>query len=268
MEQALDRFYEDADSLFVEAYDAFHDSGTPQIAGDVAFYSDIAQEAGGGVLEVACGTGRITLALAAAGHEVTGVDLSEGMLSVARRKAATLTAEARQRLTLLHQDMTSLKLDRRFGFIFVPFRSFQHLLTGDQQKKALAAIHRHLEPGGRLALHLFDPRLDLLIDENMSLPEISGTHEPTGRRYVGEIVRSRFDQLAQTRHDLWRYAEIGFDGQILREDTREMALRWTYRWELHHLLALCGFAVETEHSDFERSPPVYGKELIIVGRAQ
>ena len=270
MKDALDRFYGgDGGSLFVEAYDAVYGTDLPQIAGDAAFYSGIARETGGSVLELACGTGRITLALAEAGHVVTGVDHSEGMLSAARRKAAALSAEAQQRLTLIHQDMTALKLDQHFSFIFVPFRSFQHLLTSDVQRKALEAIHRHLEPGGRLALHLFDPRLDLLVDENTLLPASSGsTHEPSGRRYVSEVVQTRFDHLAQTRHDMWRYAEIGSDGKVLREDTREMTLRWTYRWELHHLLALCGFAVEAEYSDFERSPPVYGKELIIVGRAE
>ena len=46
-----------------------------------------------------------------------------------------------------------------------------------------------------------------------------------------------------------------------------MALRWTYRWELYHLLALCGFAVEAEYSDFHGSGPVYGRELIVVARA-
>jgi hypothetical protein len=53
---------------------------------------------------------------------------------------------------------------------------------------------------------------------------------------------------------------------VLAQDTREMALRWTYRWELHHLLRLCGFAVEAEYSDFGRSAPAYGKELILVAR--
>ena len=47
-----------------------------------------------------------------------------------------------------------------------------------------------------------------------------------------------------------------------------MALRWTYRWELHHLLELCGFKVEAEYSDFAGSPPVYGAELIVVARAR
>jgi hypothetical protein len=45
-----------------------------------------------------------------------------------------------------------------------------------------------------------------------------------------------------------------------------MALRWTYRWELHHLLRLCGFAVEAEYSNFGRAAPAYGKELILVAR--
>jgi hypothetical protein len=47
-----------------------------------------------------------------------------------------------------------------------------------------------------------------------------------------------------------------------------MALRWTYRWELHHLLELCGFAIEAEHSDFYGAPPAYGKELIIIARRE
>ena len=263
----MDRFYEDADSLFVEAYDAFYQPGSPQIAGDIDFYAAVARQSGGAVLEVACGTGRITLPLARAGLDITGVDRSEGMLSVARRKAAALPGEAQRRLTLIHQDMTRLKLDRRFGFIFVPFRSFQHLLTADLQRLALAAFHSHLEPGGTLALHLFDPRLHMLVDENSSIPGHSGTHEGSGRSYVGDVTQSQFDQLAQVRRDLWRYAEIGADGTVLREDRREMALRWTYRWKLHHLLALSGFAVEAEYSDFRSSPPAYGKELIVVGRA-
>jgi hypothetical protein len=117
-----------------------------------------------------------------------------------------------------------------------------------------------------LALHLFDPRLDLLINANVRLPGLSGTHPETGRRYVGEILRTDLDHLNQVRRDLWRYAEIGPNGETLAKDTREMVLRWTYRWELHHLLNLCGLAVEAEYSDFIGSAPACGKELIVVAR--
>jgi ubiquinone/menaquinone biosynthesis C-methylase UbiE len=262
---AVDRFYEDANSLFVRAYDAFYVGGAP-IGGDVAFYGHLARETGGGVLELACGTGRIALALAEAGLEVTGVDISEGMLSVARRKAAARPLSVQQRLTLIQQDISELNLGRRFGFAFVPVRSFQHLLTIDRQRRALEAMHRHLESTGRLVLHLFDPRLDLLIDANIPWPGLSGTHPETGCRYAGEMLRTRFDHLNQVRRDLWRYTELAPNGAVIAQDTREMALRWTYRWELHHLLSLCGFMVEAEYSDFGRSPPAYGKELILVAQ--
>lgn len=80
------------------------------------------------------------------------------------------------------------------------------------------------------------------------------------------MLRTRFDHLNQVRHDLWRYTELAPNGAVLAQDTREMALRWTYRWELHHLLRLCGFTVEAEYSDFGRSAPAYGKELILVAQ--
>jgi len=261
----VDYFYAGADSLFVRAYDVFC-VAPPQIAGDVEFYAGLAKDAGGRVLEVACGTGRIAIALAERGHDVTGVDISDGMLTIARRKAAAAPDAVRGRLTLVHQDMTRLDLAGRFGLIFVPFRSFQHLLTIDLQRAALGSIARHLAPDGRLALHLFDPRLDLLIDTAPSVPEISTRDAATGHRFVAEVLRTRFDHLAQIRYDVWRYREMDAAGRLLDEDTREMALRWTYRHELRHLLELCGFAVEAEHSDFAGAPPAYGKELIVVAR--
>ena len=266
----MDHFYEKAGSLFVEAYDAFYSGSEPHITGDVAFYERVAREfggeAGGPVLELASGTGRIALPLAKAGLHVTGVDRSEAMLTIARRKLAALPASVQERLNFVNQDMSALNFRRRFGFVFVPFRSFQALLTIDLQKKSLDAIRRHLESTGRVALHLFDPRLDLLIDASITLPGLSGTHPETGRRYLGEILQTNFDHLNQVRRDLWRYVEIGPTGEVLAQDTREMALRWTYRWELHHLLSLCGLAVEAEYSDFVGSAPAYGKELILVAR--
>jgi hypothetical protein len=117
-----------------------------------------------------------------------------------------------------------------------------------------------------VALHLFDPRLDLLVDARRIAPRLSGSDPVTGCRYAGEVLRTHLDHLAQVRHDLWRYRKIGADGTILAEDAREMALRWTYRWGLHHLLNLCGFTVEAEYSDFFASAPAYGKELVVVAR--
>ena len=102
-----------------------------------------------------------------------------------------------------------MDLDRLFGFAFVPARSFQHLLSIDLQRKCVEAVRRHLEPTGRLVLHLFDPRFDLLIDAKTTMPGLSGTHPETGRRYVGEVLRTNLDHINQIRRDLWRNTEIG-----------------------------------------------------------
>jgi SAM-dependent methyltransferase len=262
----MDQFYEGAGSLFVEAYDAFYSNADPQLRHIVAFYERLAAELGGTILEAACGTGRIALPLAQAGWNVVGVDRSDAMLAIARCKLAKLSTVVQERAIFINQDMSTLDLGRHFHLVFVAARSFQHLLTIELQRKSLQAFRRHLTPGGRLVLQLFDPRLDLLIDARTPMPTLSGTHPDTGRRYIGEVLRTRLDHLNQIRRDVWRYCETGDNGQVLAEDTREMALRWTYRWELHHLMELCGFAIEAEQSDYLGSAPVYGKELIVVAR--
>jgi ubiquinone/menaquinone biosynthesis C-methylase UbiE len=266
-EAGLERFYEGAESLFVRAYDAFYAAGAPPIAGDIAFYDRLAQATGGPVLELGCGTGRIALALAQAGLSVTGVDVSAGMLAVARRKSERLAAAA-SRCLFVEGDMARLDLGRRFGMAFIAFRSFQHLLTVDEQRATLTGVRRHLRPDGQLAVHLFDPRFDLLADENPPAIRQSGIDPATQRRYAGEILHTGRDYLNQIRRDLWRYAETDLNGALLEEATREMALRWTYRWELRHLLELCGFVVQAEYSDFHDAPPAYGKELVVVARRE
>lgn len=263
----LSSFYDGEGSIFVEAYDAFYGhEPPPMIAGDVAFYERLARAAGGSVLELACGTGRVALPLAAAGLEVTGIDYAEAMLAIARRKAAAAPPAVRQRLTLVQGDMTDLDLGRQFGLVFVPFRSFQLLLTVERQRRALAVMRRHLRADGTLALHLFDPRLELLLGDGGAGRVMSGTHPLTGRRYAGDVLRADFDHVAQVRWDLWRYTELGARDEVVAEATRQMALRWTYRWELHHLLAASGFHVEAEYSDFAGSAPAYGREIIVVAR--
>ena len=72
----MDRFYQGPDSLFVRAYDAVYRDAPPQIAGDIAFYRQLALQTGGPILELACGTGRIALPLAESGLDVTGVAIA------------------------------------------------------------------------------------------------------------------------------------------------------------------------------------------------
>jgi SAM-dependent methyltransferase len=91
------------------------------------------------VLELGCGTGSILKCLQDA-YEVSGLDISGKMLSVARKKVP--------RSKLFRQDMVDFRIDGRFDVIFCVFDSLNHVRRFSDWKKVFAAVHRHLLPGG------------------------------------------------------------------------------------------------------------------------
>lgn len=257
------------ESLAVEFYDhGLPSSGDGVIAGDVAFYADLAREADGPVLELGAGTGRVSWALAAEGVDVLGLDLSKAMLACAEAKRAAVPEAARNRAVFSEGDMADFDLGRAFGLTIAPFRAFQNLLSAEAQRKCLTCVRRHLRPGGRMALHLFDPLLEYLVPGSEAAPTMRDEirHPDSGRRVTREIVQRTADPLRQVTEAIWEYQEVGEDGAALRRQTVSESLRWTYRWEMRYLLELSGFEVEVEYSDFKGSPPTYGREQIWVAR--
>jgi SAM-dependent methyltransferase len=261
------------ESLNVETYDIRHPvamEGTP-IAGDVAFYRALAEDAGGPVLELASGTGRVAIALAEAGFAVTGLDRSEPMLAVAREKIVAADPAVASRLELVHGDMAAFHLGRRFRLVVIAFRSFQSLLTPELQADCLRAIHAHLEPGGRLAINLFDPLLDRCAPGSPPLERAISRGEvwlPNGHAVRVAVTARDVDPLAQVMRETWRFTETDPAGTVVRVQDEELRLRWTYRHELRYLLELHGFAVTAEYADFAGSPPAYGRELVVVARRE
>jgi len=256
-------FYE-RPGLNVESYDAL--LSTVPGGDDLAFIRGLASETGGPLLELACGTGRLAIPLAEAGFEVVGLDRSGPMLDVARAKAAELSPPAGKRIRFVEGDMTDFDLPERFGLAFAVFRGFMLLLDVDAQMAALAAARRHLRPGGLLVLDLFDPRLDLLPPDAV-MPE----RVLTGRLPSGSIVEARphdrrTDPVRQVFAEPWVFVERDAAGTILREDHETLTMRWTYRYEMRHLLTLAGFEDLREQGDYAGGPPAYAGEQIWVAR--
>jgi SAM-dependent methyltransferase len=105
------------------------------------------------VLEIGVGSGRVAVPTALAGVPVVGVDASEAMLELARRRAAPHGLD----LTLVHADMRDLPELGTFPLVTVPFRAFLHLRDDDERRAVLRALHDRLEPGGTLAFDVFHP---------------------------------------------------------------------------------------------------------------
>jgi len=255
--------------LNVETYDARteRDLVGTSVEGDLGFYLDRARQIGGPVLDLGGGTGRIAWALAGEGHEVTLLDLSVGMITIAEAKRAMQPAEVSRRLRTVQADMTDFQLDQTFALVIAAFRAFMAVLTAAGQRHCLESVARHLQPGGVLLLDLFDPRLDLLLQTEPFTPELDPVRHPVSGNDVRiKTVSRKRDPMSQTFEELWRFTEIEPDGAVVRTEDEILTMRWTYRAEMRYLLELTGFTVDAEYGDFHGSPPVYGREQVWVAR--
>lgn len=240
------------DSFIADYYDE-----SPIVKGrlqDVAFYRDATREFGDPVLELGCGTGRITMALAEAGKRITGLDLSERMLEHAVKKRAALHVEARERVHLVQGDMARFDLGEKFRLVIIPFRPFQHLLEVRQQVDCLDCVRKHLAPGGRLILDVFQTDAERLHDPvHMREMLVTEYNTADGRRVkISERVAAF--HRAEQRNDVEMIFSIAHrDG---RQERLVFAwpLRYFFRYEIGHLLARCGFQVTAEYGDFDRTP--------------
>jgi SAM-dependent methyltransferase len=233
---------------------------------DVAFFVEAARGSGGPVLELGSGTGRVLIPTARAGISIVGLDSSPAMLEICRRELAGEPGEVRSRVELVEGDMRSFDLARTFALVTLPFRPFQHLGTVEEQLDCLGSIRRHLAPGGRLILDLFNPSLEALTAPIgvESDPEAEYT-VPDGR----QVVR-RFKILARDRAAQVQRVELIYD--VTHPDGRRerlvhaFAMRYFFRFEVEHLLSRAGFSVEQVYSGYDKSPfgSAYPGELILV----
>lgn len=236
---------------------------------DAVFFVNSAREAGGPVLEIGCGTGRVLIPTARAGIDIVGLDGSARMLAVCRERLGQEPPEVRSRVRLIEGDMRNFNLDRTFALVTVPFRPFQHLLTVEDQLSCLSSIRQHLIDDGVLILDLFNPSLDFLTSPNVGQehgdePEFE---MPDGRHVLRRqrtVACDRFGQI--NRHELIYYVTHA-DGYTERL-VHEFSLRYLFKFEAEHLLARSGFRVEHVYADYDKSPygSKYPGELILVAR--
>ncbi|MYA77909.1 MAG: class I SAM-dependent methyltransferase [Gemmatimonadetes bacterium] len=247
-----------------------YDSFSTGLEGDEAFYTEEAARVEGPVLELGCGTGRIMIPVAESGVSIVGLDRAPAMLEVARRKVAGLPEETRQRIQIVEGDMRTFSLNRHFPLAIIPYRAFLHMMTAEDQRRALTQIHSHLTKRGRLVLNVFDPSIEL-IAAYMKPPRGtlnhlgSFTHPETGRRVLVSDTR-RYDPLEQTLEEHRFFEEVDDEGRVIAKTTTPLYLRYVHRFEMQYLLELCGYEIEALYGDFQRGPFKHGNEQVWVAR--
>ena len=234
-------------------YDLIYQGVAPD---DVAFYLECAGSMPGPLLELGCGTGRITLELAKAGHRTVGLDLSTPMLAKLEAKLENEPDGLGKLIELRQGSMEEFQLDEKFGLVIAPFRAFQHLLTTEAQRKCLACIKSHLKPEGSFVFNAFEPNLDYIYKVIQQGPAWQLSNEASDGEgiTVKRFYRNTYDMANQLINVNWKFEVYETEGKLLDTRFEEMQLRWTYRHEALHLLELCGFEVVEKYADFKRTP--------------
>ena len=231
----------------MSAYDRIariYDPWSRSVVEDVGFYVEESVAAGGPVVELGVGTGRIAIPVASEGVRVIGVDSSPGMLEVCRQHAEL--AGVADLLDLRLGDLREPPVEERVRLVTCPFRAFLHLLTEAERLQALRAAHDLLLPCGRLIFDVFAPSRD----------DIEETHDRWIEREPGIWERAVWDEAART---LTLSVKDEDGGSTMR-------LAWTTPQEWRGLLKRAGFEVVGVYGWFDRRPYAGGEDTDWVAR--
>lgn len=234
--------------LIADVYD--DDMGRNVGGEDIAFYVDRCTGAGDEpVLELGCGTGRITLPLVTSGRTVVGVDRSAAMLERLRAKAdAVLTPAERSRLEWRRADMADCRLGRRFARVLCPYSAFTYLVDDERRARALAGVRRHLVPRGLFVLDVFvpDARVRAMPADHVYFDYRRRLDDGTELERTKQVRSESARVNVITRH----YAFFGAGGAVRTRITTVDRIRLYEPDELRRVLEEHGFDVVETLADF------------------
>jgi len=227
----------------VALYDAIariYDPWSASVTEDISFYLEEAKGCVGPVVELAVGSGRIAVPLAQAGHRVIGVDLSEGMLGVARALAEENGVAGLVDLRV--GDLREPPVDELVELVICPFRSLLHMQDEKEKLRALRAARDLLAPGGRFVFDVFAP----------SPEDIAETDGLWLEREPGIFERADWDEATRTLHLSVRSGD----------SSASMQLHWLSAIEWRRLIGEAGLEVAGLWGWFDRRPFKGGEDMI------
>ena len=224
---------------------------------DLPFWFEMAEQCGDPILELGCGTGRVAIPLAKRGHIVTGVDLSHSMLAQALRKSKAEDAS----VAWVMSDMRDFALKRKFPLVIATINTLCHLLTLEELEACLASVKRHLTPGGRFVIDVFNPSLDILLRDPEERYAHSEYQDLRGQGTIMVTQTNMYDAATQINRITLFYRFPDRKDEI----TEELKMRIYFPKELDELLIYNGFTIEEKFGDYEKTPfrPGSPKQLLV-----
>jgi ubiquinone/menaquinone biosynthesis C-methylase UbiE len=232
---------------------------------DIPFYLDYASKIQGNILELACGTGRVTIPLAEAGHEVWGLELSGKMLEQLKIKLKDLPPQTSRKIHLIQANMSQFRIDGKFNLSLIPNRAFQLLFTEKDQDACLANVREHLAEDGYFIVDFAD-HTKVAEEEWGTEEEIfqwENTDPKTGYKVYRTYRKKEIDRENQVITPELIYRVTKQDGSV---EKIAVPSPWKYYYEdqARTLLTSRGFRIVEEMGFYDRRPIGEGSEFIFV----
>lgn len=221
-------------SLYDLEHDTFQD--------DIPLYAGFASRFGGPILEAGCGTGRLLLPLTGAGHWVTGLDVSRGMLRRARARLGRLSGAR-----LVQGDLRRPPLRGPYALILLALDAFRLLPTPEAQAGALGVLAALLTPHGGVLIDVENPAAAPPADGTLVLDWVRPLEDG---RSLAKLVSRRYDPATQVEDVALFYDRTDADG-ALRRQAFQLRLRSVSAPELRLMLASAGLELEQVYGDYD-----------------
>ncbi|MES5926707.1 class I SAM-dependent methyltransferase [Bacillus cereus group sp. MG9] len=195
------------------------------------------------ILDIACGTGRVTIPFIEKGYQMIGIDIHEGMLAEAKSKSASL-----KNIKWLQQDCLQLSVEEAIPLAFMVGHGFQHFLTNTHQNQLLASIHNVITDNGIFIFDTRFPSKEELIQPSTEEYWTTITDEK-GRR-CDLYTEMSYDSIQQIQHYITTRRFYEAD-TLVEELKTTIDLRYTYPQELERLLVANGFELLQIYNDWE-----------------
>ena len=222
-------------------YDAAIYDGMNARVDDWQFYKRwLPRNKAGNILELCCGTGRLTIPIAKEGYTISGVDFTASMLERAKAKASGAGVE----IEFIEADIRTLDLQKKYDLIFIPFNSIHHLYRNEDLFRVFRVVKKHLKEGGLFLFDCFNPDIRYIVEGEKEQKEIAAYTTDDGRD-VRILQTMRYENKTQINRIAWQYF---IDGAF--HSVQNLDMRMFFPQELDAYLKGNGFHIIHKYGGF------------------
>ncbi len=243
----------------INSYDSIadlYDTYVP-VTFDIDFFVNETKKSPGDVLELMSGTGRVSIPLIEAGVRLTCVDISAKSNALMKCKLE----QKGLRADIYQMDICELNIPKKFGMIIIPFHSFAHIVSPDEQRKALRCIYQHMLPGGIFICTLGNPILrEKTVDGQLRLFRKYPLPDAQGILFLW-IMENKDSDDQEVIDALQFFEEYDATGILKSKRLLELHFRLSHKDEFENLAKDAGFTINALYGDYsysefneERSP--------------